>query len=86
MYLPATLKNIFANAFEGCGIHRVYYYGDKNSWNEIEIYGGNDTLHNATIYYYSPDAPTEAGNYWYYDELGNTCIWAVENQYLKQSI
>ena len=67
--LPKTLTSVIYTAFRNCsGLSEVYYGGTASDWENISIQSyGNDTLINATRYYYSETEPTEEGNFWYYD-------------------
>ena len=49
--------------------------GTAGDWDAIEILNDNEDLINATRYYYSETAPTEAGNYWHYDANGEIEVW-----------
>ena len=63
-------------AFNSCdSLTSVYYKGTASDWSSISIDSGNGYLTGATRYYYSETKPTEAGNYWYYDENGNIAVW-----------
>ena len=64
----------------------IYYKGTVSEWNSIQILSGNESLANATIYYYSESNPFEGenastgGNYWHYDADGVTpVVWTKEN-------
>ena len=66
---------IYPDAFRDCSsLETVYYKGAAEEWLEIEIYGSNYALTNATKYYYSETEPTEEGNYWHYDSDGVTPV------------
>ena len=75
IFLPKSLENIRANAFDNCAINTIYYHGDLSDWEQVNIEGGNETIQNATIYFYSSEEPHNYGNYWHYDEEGNITIW-----------
>ena len=50
--IPGTVKQIRWNAFWQCdNLSDVYFFGDEEDWNSIEIYGNNDCLTNAAIHY-----------------------------------
>ena len=56
----------------------VYYKGTTEEWAELEIASYNDSLTNATRYYYvenEAEVPTDGGNYWHYDENGEVAVW-----------
>ena len=75
IFIPQSVKSIDANAFANCAINTIFYGGDFNSWEQINIEDGNESIHNADVYYYSFTAPEAEGNYWYYDENGQITIW-----------
>ena len=65
--IPDSVTSIGEGAFRGCsGLTRVYYYGTAEDWEKIFIYRPNDSLLDATRYYYSATQPTGDGNYWHY--------------------
>ena len=54
-------------AFNGCSsLNTAYYNGTADEWGDISIHYGNDSLKNATRYYYSESEPTVVGNFWHY--------------------
>ncbi len=75
--LGNSVTNIGDWAFSGCdSLTTVYYGGSEEDWSDISIgFSGDTWLTNATRYYYSESEPTEAGNFWHYDENGNIEIW-----------
>ena len=83
LVIPKKLGSVSQEAFLSCkALRRVFFKGTAEEWNiwissEEYIYnsGGNSAFTNATRYYFSADIPFEAGNYWYYDQNGNVCIW-----------
>ena len=74
-----SVTSIGSSAFYDCdALTSVYYKGDAEEWNAISIdnqYEYNYYLLNAARYYYSEEAPTEAGNYWHYDADGKVTVW-----------
>ena len=73
--LPSSLKTIGQYSFQGCtSLEKVFYLGDKTSWNSITIKGDNELLISATKYFYSEEEPAESGNYWHYVD-GIPTIW-----------
>ena len=67
--LPATLSTVDSHAFDGCtDLERVFYCGTAFDWSVVNIASSNnDSLRNATRYYYSATKPTDNGYYWYFD-------------------
>jgi hypothetical protein len=56
----------------------VYYKGTADDWVSVSIYYANESLTNATRYYYienEADVPTDGGKYWHYDQNGAIVIW-----------
>ena len=74
--IPESVTSIGNYAFQNCSsLTRVYYKGTISDWSNISIDSYNGDLTYATRYYYSETEPTEAGNYWHYDENGNIAVW-----------
>ena len=75
--MPNSVNRIGEYAFYGCSsLNKIYFHGSSDEWNRIYIDDYNDkVLNSATIYYYSESEPTEKGNYWYYNDLGNPVEW-----------
>lgn len=48
----------------------IYYVGNASDWNAIA--GATSFAKDATVYYYSANQPTQAGNYWHYN--GQTIV------------
>ena len=70
-----SVTSIGSWAFAYCSsLTEVYYNGSAAEWNHISIYSTNDSLKNATRYYYSENQPTEEGNFWHYVD-GVPTIW-----------
>ena len=69
----ATVEN---NAFAGCNaISAVYYHGTEEQFNSISLDSSNAPLAGATRLYYSKNKPTDAGNFWHYDDNGKIKLW-----------
>lgn len=66
--IPNSVTLIGFCTFCHCeSLSRVYYEGTQYQWeNNINIHSTNDSLKNASIFYYSEAEPTELGNYWHY--------------------
>ena len=74
--IPNSVTKIEQYAFAGCdSLTNVYYVGRQSDWQSISIGSGNVPLTSAIIYYYSETAPSEAGNYWHYNENNEIIIW-----------
>ena len=74
--IPDSVTSIGNYAFKFCtSLTSVYYKGTAEEWDAITIGTENDILTNTTRYYYSETQPTEAGNWWYYDENGEVAVW-----------
>lgn len=70
-----TINYITYGNFSGTSLTKVYYCGTEEQWNNIEIIEeGNEPLLEATLYFYSKEAPKEAGNYWHYVD-GKPTLW-----------
>ena len=82
--IPASVMIVGDKAFDRCDSLAAVYYGgaDETAWNNISIGTDNDTLTNATIYYYSETQPLSEGNYWRYIN-GVPTVW--ENVTLELS-
>ncbi|MCR5079371.1 MAG: leucine-rich repeat domain-containing protein [Bacilli bacterium] len=77
--LPETLQYIYDSAFYGCSsLTKVFFKGNANQWNSINIYNSNGPINNASKYFYSENEPTEEGNYWHYVE-GVPTIWGTQS-------
>lgn len=78
--LPTSIKKVDKRAFDGCSkLTTVYYYGTAEEWDLVELVGTETTdkedkekvesipnlLESCTVYFYSEQAPTAAGNYWH---------------------
>lgn len=75
--IPNNITKIDKWVFTNCeNLEKVYYFGSKEEWENVDVDSSNDTyLNEETIYYYSESQPTE-GNYWHYATDGVTpVIW-----------
>ena len=70
-----SVTEISSGAFADCDLKAVYYEATQSEWDQISIGSfGNETLTNATRYYYSESQPTEEGNFWHYVD-GEIVVW-----------
>ena len=75
--IPIYVEEIGYCAFCNCyNLEKVYYKGTITEWEAINIDSSNNSLFNATIYYYSKTTPTSSGNYWHYDVNNEIEIWS----------
>ena len=73
--IPDGVTGIGYSAFDSCdSLNTVYYTGTESEWNAINVGANNDSLTNATRYYYSETKPTVSGNYWHYVD-GKVVVW-----------
>lgn len=50
--IPSSVVQISNRVFQNCrSLRDVYYYGNQDSWNSINIHYGNEALTNATIHF-----------------------------------
>ena len=90
--LPATVKTVGQNAFEGCQkLTTVYFLGTEEEWGtvklaetEIKDKDGKEPIETTpnylttcTVYFYSEEEPTALGNYWHYVD-GTPTQWEGE--------
>ena len=77
--IPDSVTSIGYGAFGVCdGLTTLYYQGAPLVWENLDIGGNNEALTQAKRYYYSETAPTEEGNWWYYNAQGNVKVWDEE--------
>ena len=78
--IPDSVLSIGSRATLSCNaLETIYYGGTESDWNSMDIAFTNTQLTGAVRYYYSETQPTEAGNFWHYDEDGITpVIWDSE--------
>ena len=70
-----SVNNIENGAFYNCSdLINVYYSGTEEEWETIIIGINNESLINATRYYYSETQPTTEGNFWHYVD-GVPTVW-----------
>ncbi len=87
VYIPSTVRIIADGTFHESPLQHalhfgrcktlsaVYYGGTEAYWNLVSIEENNNRLSEATVYFYSDSAPTEAGNFWHYGEDGLPVAW-----------
>ena len=74
--------DIFIDVKDSCV---VFYKGSEAEWEKVRIcgrnydggFGGNKSLLEKTVYFYSEEKPTEPGNYWHYVD-GKPTPWESE--------
>ena len=88
--LPASIKTVGQNAFEGCTkLNTVYFGGSEQEWQTVVLVGteskeeketeGEGTMQenllaSCTVYFYSEEEPTTPGSYWHYVD-GKPVAW-----------
>lgn len=76
--IPKSVTYIGNNAFYGVeNLYIIYWGGDAEGWNNLDIKDGNTVLGSSTIYHYwakELGRPTVPGNYWYLDEEAGTPV------------
>ena len=79
--VPDSVTSIGVAAFYGCNnLTTVYYKGTAEDWLDITIELYNDSLTNATVYYYTESEPTDtadSGKYWRYVD-GIATVWTYD--------
>ena len=71
-----SVTAIGERAFGDCtSLTSVYYKGTASDWNNVTISLNNPYFTSATRYYYSEEAPIEAGDWWHYNEQGEVVVW-----------
>ncbi len=74
--IPDSVTSIGNSAFANCtSLVNVFYGGTAEDWNAVSVESNNQPLLDATLYFYSEEAPTEEGNHWHYGEDGEILIW-----------
>ena len=78
--IPKEVTSVNEKAFASCSsLNDVYYTGSAENWNQIRFWNGNEQVtKTATIHYYSETQPTEAGNWWHYNENNEIVNWEVD--------
>ena len=65
--IPNRVTSIGYGTFRHCTkLTTIYYSGTSKDWSTTTVGSHNDSLHNATVYYYTETQPTTEGNYWHY--------------------
>lgn len=73
-----SVTSIGGKAFNECeSLTSVYYKGTASDWKNVTIGASNESLTNATVYYYSEEHPTENGNFWHYED-GFVTVWCSD--------
>lgn len=76
LIIPQSVKEIYNGAFKGCTAFKtVYFKGTAEQWAQVKIGNmNNQSVAEATVYFYSESAPSQQGNFWHYDTDGKTAI------------
>ena len=75
LVIPASVTSIGELSLSDCtSLSSVYYIGTAEKWNDILVTPYNDSLKNATLYYYSETEPIEGGNFWHWVD-GVPTVW-----------
>ncbi len=80
--LPSGITSIGSDVFRGCSIFEaIYFKGDADRWNGIQIKESNSILRDAKVYYYAAQMPEEnEGDYWHYDvDEVTPVVWKKDN-------
>ena len=78
--LPATLGELGGGAFAGCPLEAAYYCGTQAEW-EANFYDPYLAVAMETLYFYSESEPSEAGNFWHYDDVtGKPVAWTMREE------
>ena len=73
--LPKSITKIGSYSLYTYDSIVIYYEGDLESWNKIEILE-DSKIEPELIYFYSETQPSDEGNYWHYDIDGlNPLQW-----------
>lgn len=74
--LPSTLTTIENSAFEECSsLKTVFFCGTQEQYFTVSSALGNESISNATIYFYSEEQPSQDGYFWHYDKNSTPTIW-----------
>ena len=74
--LPKSLVAIENGAFDGCtSLKTVFFAGNEQEFDKVEIALANDALRDATVYFYSEQKPSTENTHWHYNEKNVPVIW-----------
>ena len=77
----SRITTVGTHAFHDCtDLVEVYYEGSASEWEKMTVKDVNDYLLNAPRYFYSEQAPTESGRFWYYDAFGEIAVWEATSE------
>lgn len=65
LVLPSNIGTIDTYAFTN-NTTKIYYQGNLENWNMIDIKTNNSGISNPNIYYFSDNEPNQSGNFWHY--------------------
>ena len=76
--LHSKIESIGSYAFSKCNkLNAIYYSGSASDWLKISIeLSTNESLTNASLYYYSEYSPATEGKFWHYVD-GEPTAWPV---------
>ena len=72
--------------FDECRTARIYYTGTESDWANISIGEKNDYPLNDTPFFYSAHKPASKGNFWFYNDNGETVVWNITEAAHKADI
>ena len=72
--------------FDECRTARIYYTGTESDWANISIGEKNDYPLNDTPFFYSAHKPASVGNFWFYNDNGETVVWNITKAAHKADI
>ena len=56
--IPESVTLVESGAFSGCtSLERVFFGGDETQWEAVDVWGENEPLQTATVYYHSTGVP-----------------------------
>lgn len=74
--LPASLEVLEAKSLSDAALTEIFYKGTAEQWAAIENNDEGFPAEDATLYLYSENQPSSAGNYWHYVD-GKPAVWGA---------